>query len=113
MSTKLFTNLLNRNAQIQRKTMNQLPNGQMQEVWQSIAEIKTRFEPNTAPKLIDGVYQTTIDDFIFFLDTSVDIRRADRIILGDKIYDVIAIHNYDGYYISHHLEVVARYHDHE
>lgn len=108
----MFTQLLNKTADIQTKTLTQNGIGETTEIWGTSESHPTRYEKNSQPRVIDDTYKVTLDDYVFFFDTGVTINRDDRISVDGKTYDVIAVYQIDGI-IAPHVEVYARYHDHD
>lgn len=108
----MFTNLLNKTASIQSKSLTQNDIGETTESWATVATYRTRYEKSSQARVIDDIYKVTLDDFIFFFDADAVVGRDQRIVVDGKIFNVIASYNIDGA-LSPHVEAYARYHDHE
>ena len=108
----MFTQLLNKTAEVQSKSLTQNNIGETTESWTKKGSYPTKYEKNAQPRVIDDTYKVTLDDFIFFFDEGVEVNRDDRIVVDGKSFNVIASYAIDGR-LSPHVEVFARYHDHD
>lgn len=82
--------------------------------WTTIlTDIQTRKDSQTSASISDGQVRENTDDDIFFFNPDVNIKRGNRILFDSDLYDVIKVNKvYDSVGV-HHLEVVARYVDHD
>lgn len=82
--------------------------------WSTLASnVPTRKDSVTNSSISDGQVRENTDDDVFFFNPDVVIKRGNRIVFAGENYDVIKVNQvYDSVGI-HHLEVVARYTDHD
>lgn len=107
-----FTQLLINLCDIQEKTL--VTTGYTTNpTWATVfTSIPTRKDSVTSASISDGQLRENTDDDIFFFNSDVNIKRGNRILFDNDTYDVIKVNKvYDSTGI-HHLEVVARYVDH-
>ena len=100
-------NLLNKTAEIKRKTIAQGDTGETTATWATVGTYKTRYAKSSGAGVTDGSYKTTIRDYLFFFEPSVDIILADEISIDEKIYKVKSVDTFDNDTIAHHVEVTA------
>lgn len=71
--------------------------------WETVGTIRGRLRPTTVAEveLLGGVVGITITH-VFYCGPETDIRRGDRIVLGDTVVEITAVK--DPSYAGHHLE---------
>lgn len=108
-----FTALLIHTCTIQSKTL-QASGYEKTQVWGNIAtDVPCRHDSDTGANITDGDLRVNTDDDIFFFNPGVTIKRGNRIVEGGKNYDVIKVNKLYDASVLHHLEVRARYVDHD
>lgn len=82
--------------------------------WSTLfTSVPTRKDSQTGSSISDGQVRENTDDDVFFFNSDVIIKRGNRIIFSGETYDVIKVNPvYDSVGV-HHLEVVARFTDHD
>jgi head-tail adaptor len=109
----MLSNLLNKTCNVQYKELTQSELGETSETWTTKGTHKTRYEKSKQTRVIDETYKISLDDYLFFFETDVEINRDDRIVVDETIFEVISSQVIDGYSAKHHIEVYARKYDHE
>ena len=106
-----FEKLLKDTCIIEERTRVQSGLGEVTFTWATkAASVLTRRDKNTKERIIDGDYQVTLEDFIFFFLGSVEITKEDRIVFNSENYQVLVAEKDSS---NHHWEVVARRISHE
>lgn len=103
----MFTSLLNKTANVSRKTFIQGQSGDVSETWATAGTYPTRYAKSTNPRVTDGQYKTTVDEFLFFFETGTDIVLEDNIEVDGKTFIVKGIYTFDDGDDAHHMEVIA------
>jgi len=104
----MFTRLQTKTAEIQTVSLTQDAIGQTEEAWVKTASHICRYEQNAKARVIDGAYKVTLEDYIFFFDKGVVVTNEQRIVIDNRIFDVIASFDIEGM-IAPHVEVYARF----
>lgn len=82
------------------------PYGDPTTEWRTIGTIRGRMRPaNVNERFIASVAALTID-YVFYCAPGPDIRRGDRLVLGDVVMEVTAVK--DPSLAGHHLEVEGK-----
>jgi hypothetical protein len=108
----MFTTLLNKTGTIYTKTSTQNDIGEEVLSLTAGGSYPCRLDVISKPVVVDGVYQTSIDNYVVFLDKNVPITRYDIIQIDGTDYEVIGVQTFDNSAIAHHKEVYVKYHDH-
>ena len=104
----MFTRLQTKTAEIQTVSLTQDAIGQTEEAWVKLDSHICRYEQNAKARVIDGAYKVTLEDYIFFFNKGVVVTNEQRIIIDNRIFDVIASFDIEGM-IAPHVEVYARF----
>lgn len=108
-----FTALLIQRCTIQSKTLASSGYEKVKSWSNLLTDVPTRKDSDNGARISDADMRINTDDDIFFFDPSIAIKRGHRIILDNENYDVIKVNKcYDSTGV-HHLEVVARFTDHD
>lgn len=109
----MFTNLLIHTCNIQEKALTKTGYEQIKS-WSNIAtDVSCRKDSDTNVGISDTGVRLNTEDDIFFFEPTVVIARGNRIVFEGDNYDVIKVNkSYDSKSV-HHLEVKARYTDHD
>lgn len=108
-----FTSLLISLCDIQEKTL--VTSGYTTTpAWNTVfTNIPTRKDSVTSTNIYDGQIRENTDDDIFFFTNDVIIKRGNRVLFDSELFDVIKVNKVFDSDGVHHLEVVARYVDHD
>lgn len=109
----MFTNLLIHTCDIQEKTLTKTGYEQIKN-WANIAtDIACRKDTDNSVGISDTGVRVNTEDDIFFFEPTITISRGNRIIFENENYDVIKVSKVSDSKGVHHLEVKARYVDHD
>lgn len=109
----MFTKLLIATCNIQEKTQTTDGYEQVKSWANKSVDVPCRKDSDNSLGISDSEIRLNTDDHIFFFSAGVDILRGDRIVFDSENYDVVKVNKvYDSKGI-HHLEVIARYVDHD
>lgn len=106
----MFTSLLNKTANISRKTLTQQAMGEVVETWSVVySGLACRYNKKTLKISDDSfrTYKTTTTDYMFFFDSGNDIILADRIEVDSKVFLVNEVVTLDGASTAHHMQVIC------
>lgn len=107
-----FTSLLISLCNIQEKTLT-TSGYTTTPTWSTIlSNIPTRKDSVTSASISDGSIRENTDDDIFFFNSDVNIKRGNRILYDNELFDVIKVNKVFDSTGIHHIEAVARYVDH-
>lgn len=108
-----FASLLIQTCTIQSKALS-LSGYEKVEGWSDVAtDVPTRKDRDNGASISDGEMRQNTDDDLFFFLPGVVIARGNRILLDGDYYDVIKVNKLLDSVGLHHLEVKARFVDHD
>lgn len=101
-----FTDLLNKTCIIQTKSLTQGSTGSVSESWaNTYTNIPCGYNRAKQGAISNSVYQVTLEDFVFYLDPTVVVSKADRISIDGKLFEVMHVFKDSA---DHHIELFAR-----
>lgn len=101
-----FLSTLNQTCSIESPSETQTGTGAITRSWvESASNVSTRYHRAQKERVINGDYQVTLEDFVFYFKSDVTITKSDRIVADSKNFEVITVVEHSK---SHHLSVYAR-----
>lgn len=78
------------------------PEGIPVTTWVTLGTIRGRLRPATVQEAFIAAAMTTTLEYVFYCGPETDIRRGDRVVLGDTKVVIVAVK--DPGFAGHHLE---------
>lgn len=103
----MIDRLLTFTATVQKRSTTQNDFGEMDTSWSDSNTYPTRMSQSASAREVNGVYQKSFNDVVFYFQEDADITKNDRISFEGGVYEVINVKTARGRRRSHHLEVQA------